>query len=95
VNDNHSFATDPCGRILVPAQAVAKNECGQLYCWRCRDPFVPIITKPWSRSPKVVALSCINCNEKIQVRRGFLVTRPPLPWRLGWHLSRILAGVAL
>jgi hypothetical protein len=94
LSDNQSFAAGQCCRISAPARQPADDR-GQLYCARCDDPFVPVIRKPWSRSPRIVALQCINCNEKVPVRRGFLVTRPPLPRRLRLHLSRLFTGGAL
>lgn len=93
MNENHSFAAAPCGRIVDSAGKPTNGEReGVLFCHQCEDVLAPVI-RP-GRAVRITGLFCLNCQERVMVRRGYLVTRPPLLWRLGWNLARLAGGGA-
>lgn len=91
LNDDASFANGSCCRIVNAARnPVNTSHEGLLFCRHCEDVMAPVIQP--GRSVRITGLYCLNCQERVQVRRGYLVTRPPLLWRLGWNLARLAGG---
>jgi hypothetical protein len=71
MNDDKSF-TDSCCRIVDAARnPVNRKVEGLLFCGECRDVMAPVIRN--GRSVRIVGLFCLNCMERVQVRRGRLL----------------------
>lgn len=91
LNDNKpSFAAGDGYGFIEPAPGNTNTDNNALlFCGRCEDALAPVITN----RHKIAGLYCLTCRDRVPVRRGYVVTRPPLAWRMGWHLSRFFAEV--
>jgi hypothetical protein len=68
---------------------------GLMGCERCHDFSCVLVEDRANGFTKVTGIHCLNCSTTVPVRRGVVMWRPPFFYRLGWHLSRLIAGGAL